>query len=61
VGVFSTGDELAEPGTVLGAAQTYDSNRFTLLALLAGLPCRATDLGRLPDAADATATPRSQG
>ncbi|MBB5691487.1 molybdopterin molybdotransferase [Roseomonas alkaliterrae] len=56
VGVFSTGDELAEPGTPLGAAQTYDSNRFTLLALLAGLPCTATDLGRLPDAADATAS-----
>lgn len=55
VGVFSTGDELAEPGTPLGAAQTYDSNRFTLLALLAGLPCAAADLGRLPDSADATA------
>jgi len=55
IGVFSTGDELAEPGTPLGAAQTYDSNRFTLLALLAGLPCAAADLGRLPDSADATA------
>lgn len=55
VGVFSTGDELAEPGTALGAAQTYDSNRFTLLALLAGLPVEAHDLGILPDRADATA------
>ncbi|MDP3415998.1 gephyrin-like molybdotransferase Glp [Falsiroseomonas sp.] len=55
VGVFSTGDELAEPGTALGAAQTYDSNRFTLLALLAGLPVEAQDLGILPDRADATA------
>lgn len=49
VGVFSTGDELAEPGGALGPAQTYDSNRFTLLALLAGLPCEARDLGILPD------------
>ncbi len=49
VGVFSTGDELAEPGMPLGAAQTYDSNRFTLLALLAGLPAEASDLGILPD------------
>lgn len=49
VGVFSTGDELAEPGGVLGPAQTYDSNRFTLLSLLAGLPCVASDLGILPD------------
>lgn len=55
VGVFSTGDELAEPGTPLGGARTYDSNRFTLLALLAGLPVEAMDLGILPDDAAATA------
>ncbi|WP_135465982.1 molybdopterin molybdotransferase MoeA [Crenalkalicoccus roseus] len=55
VGVFSTGDELAPPGAPLGPAQTYDSNRFTLLALLAGLPVAASDLGILPDRAAATA------
>jgi molybdopterin molybdotransferase len=55
VGVFSTGDELAEPGVPLGPAQTYDSNRFTLLALLAALPVEAADLGILPDDAGATA------
>jgi len=55
VGVFSTGDELASPGTPLGPAQAYDSNRFTLLALLARLPVIATDLGILPDDAAATA------
>jgi len=55
VGVFSTGDELAEPGAPLGPAQTYDSNRFTLLALLAGLPVEACDLGILRDDAAATA------
>ncbi len=54
VGVFSTGDELATPGTTLGPAQTFDSNRFTLLALLGGLPVVATDLGILPDNAEAT-------
>jgi molybdopterin molybdotransferase len=54
VGVFSTGNELAEPGRPLAAAQTYDSNRFTLLALLAGLPCVTTDLGILPDNAAQT-------
>jgi molybdopterin molybdotransferase len=53
VGVFSTGDELASPGTPLGPAQTHDSNRFTLLALLARLPVAATDLGILPDDAAA--------
>jgi molybdopterin molybdotransferase len=55
VGVFSTGDELAEPGTPLPPARTYDSNRFTLLALLAGLPVLASDLGILPDDPAATA------
>uniref|UniRef100_UPI0018DF9C7D molybdopterin molybdotransferase MoeA n=1 Tax=Neoroseomonas rubea TaxID=2748666 RepID=UPI0018DF9C7D len=55
IGVFSTGDELAEPGHALAPAQTHDSNRFTLLALLAGLPCEARDLGILPDDADRTA------
>ncbi len=55
VGVFSTGDELASPGRPLRAAQTYDSNRFTLLALLAGLPVEATDLGILPDRPEAVA------
>jgi len=54
VGVFSTGDELASPGAVLGAAQTFDSNRFTLLALLAGLPVEPVDLGILPDEPAAT-------
>ncbi|SDB70251.1 molybdopterin molybdotransferase MoeA [Belnapia rosea] len=55
VGVFSTGDELATPGTPLGPAQAYDSNRFTLLALLARLPVMASDLGILPDDPAATA------
>ncbi|MCB4821884.1 molybdopterin molybdotransferase MoeA [Roseicella aerolata] len=55
VGVFSTGDELASPGSALGSAQTYDSNRFTLLALLARLPVEAIDLGILPDRAEASA------
>ena len=54
VGVFSTGDELASPGSTLGPAQSYDSNRFTLLALLGALPVEAHDLGILPDDRAAT-------
>lgn len=57
VGVFSTGDELASPGATLGPAQTFDSNRFTLMAMLARLPVQVTDLGILPD--DAAATTRA--
>lgn len=57
VGVFSTGDELASPGAALGPAQTFDSNRFTLMAMLAALPVAITDLGILPD--DAAETSRA--
>jgi len=55
VGVFSTGDELVEPGHPLRPAQAHDSNRHTLLALLDTLPVEARDLGILPDRAAATA------
>lgn len=55
VGVFSTGDELVEPGQPLGPAARHDSNRHTLLALLDVLPVEARDLGILPDRAGVTA------
>lgn len=57
VGVFSTGDELVPPGQSLGPAQAHDSNRFTLMALLAALPVAVTDHGILRD--DATETRRA--
>lgn len=49
VAVFSTGDEVREPGSVLVAGTIYDSNRHTLKALLHGLGCTVTDLGILGD------------
>ena len=52
VGVFSTGDELVEPGTapeLLKAGQIYDSNRFTVVSLLASAPCDVTNYGALAD------------
>lgn len=49
VGVFSTGDELAERGTPLKAAQIYDSNRFAITSLLREKPVEILDLGRIPD------------
>ena len=52
VGVFSTGDELVEPGLPLGPGQIHDSNRRALLALVARLGCTPVDLGCLPDDRD---------
>jgi molybdopterin molybdotransferase len=49
VGVFSTGDELVEGDAPLRPGQIRDSNRLTLLALLAGSGCDGVDLGRVPD------------
>lgn len=49
VAVFSTGNEIVSPGTPLGPAQLYDSNRFTLQALLRRLDAEVTDLGILRD------------
>jgi molybdopterin molybdotransferase len=53
VALFSTGDELREPGTALEPGCIYDSNRFTVAGLLAGLGCRIDDLGILRDEPDA--------
>jgi molybdopterin molybdotransferase len=53
VALFSTGDELAEPGQPLPPGAIYDSNRFTLAALLRQLDCSVTDLGILSDRRDA--------
>ena len=49
VALFSTGDELREPGDDLPEGCIYDSNRYTVGALLRGLGCRVTDLGILAD------------
>jgi molybdopterin molybdotransferase len=49
VALFSTGDEIREPGTPAPAGTVYDANRFALLAALQGLGCAVTDLGILPD------------
>ena len=49
VALFSTGDELREPGSALDAGSIYDSNRFTLGALLRAAGCTVSDLGILRD------------
>jgi molybdenum cofactor synthesis domain-containing protein len=49
VGVFSTGDELVEPGSSLGPGQIWDSNRPTLKAAVVRAGGRPLDLGVIPD------------
>jgi molybdopterin molybdotransferase len=53
VAVFSTGNEIVAPGEPLRPAALYDANRFMLLAMLRRLGCQTSDLGILPDRADA--------
>ena len=54
VGIFFTGDELVEPGTLLQAGKIYDSNRYTLYGLLQSLGCEIVDLGVVGDTLQAT-------
>ncbi|CDG83007.1 molybdopterin molybdotransferase MoeA [Janthinobacterium agaricidamnosum] len=54
VAVFFTGDELTMPGEPLAPGGIYNSNRFTLRALLENLGCDITDYGIVPDALDTT-------
>jgi molybdopterin molybdotransferase len=49
VAIFSTGDEIVEPGQPTGPAQRYDSNRILLAALAARAGAAVHDLGILAD------------
>jgi molybdopterin molybdotransferase len=49
VAVFSTGDEIVEPGRALPPAALFDANRYLLAGLIDQLGGQATDLGILPD------------
>jgi len=52
VALFSTGDEIVEPGAALPRAALYDSNRFLLSGLIARFNAEITDLGILSDEPD---------
>ena len=49
VAIFSTGDEIVEPGEELPRAALYDANRYLLASLLAQYGVDVTDLGILTD------------
>ncbi len=49
VALFSTGDEVTEPGTPLPPGALYDSNRYAIGAALQSIGCAVEDLGILPD------------
>ncbi len=54
VAVFSSGDELRQPGENLEAGQIYDSNRPMILSMVTELGFRVIDMGCLPDQLDIT-------
>lgn len=49
IAIFSTGDELAPLGTTLRAGQIYDSNRYTLIAMLNRFGANIIDYGVIRD------------
>lgn len=54
VAVFSSGDELRQPGEPLVSGQIYDSNRPMVASLAQELGCDVMDMGCLPDRLDET-------
>ena len=56
VAIFSTGDEVVEPGSPRTGAAIFDANRYLLSELLDRLGAQVTDLGILRDDPDALAS-----
>jgi molybdopterin molybdotransferase len=53
VAFFSTGDELRSVGETLASGQIYDSNRYTIYAMLQRLNTDIMDMGAVPDQPEA--------
>lgn len=54
VAIFSSGDELVQPGEALPPGAIYNSNRYSLRGLLSALGCAVMDLGSVEDSLAAT-------
>ena len=52
VALFSTGDEIVEPGAPRPAPAVFDANRYLLAGLIERLGAKPTDLGIQPDDPD---------
>jgi molybdopterin molybdotransferase len=49
IAVFSTGDEVSQPGDELKPNCIYDANRYTILSMAKKLGCQIIDLGIIDD------------
>lgn len=56
VAIFSTGNELLEPGQALSSGKIYNSNRYLLTGLLRAMHCEVIDGGIVADSLEATRT-----
>ena len=61
IGVLSTGDELAPPGSTFNPERTYDANRPMLLSIAERWGYRAVDLGHVRDNRGAASNSAGQG
>ena len=52
VALFSTGDEVVEPGRPRDPGQIYDANRFSLGGMVTGAGAESLDLGIVPDVSE---------
>ncbi len=53
IAVFSTGDEVSQPGEALAEHCIYDSNRYTIKSMARRLGCEVIDLGIIEDSDEA--------
>ena len=49
VAIFSSGDEICSIGETLNGSQIYDSNRYTISAMLKDMDVDVIDMGVIPD------------
>jgi len=61
VALFCSGDELVMPGKPLGPGQIYNSNQFSLTALVQALGCEVINLGIVEDSFEATCDALARG